>query len=54
MNKMEYSKPAIKVKRLIVRTYFMAGSTGATVPGFTFAKYANSVVLEEDEDDVDE
>ena len=54
MNKMEYSKPAIKVKQLIVRTYFLAGSTGATVPGFTFAKYANSVVLEEDEDEEDE
>lgn len=55
MNKMEYSKPAIKVKQLTMRTYFMAGSTGASVSGFTWgAKYANSVVLEEDEDEEDE
>ena len=54
MNKMEYSKPAIKGKQLIVRTYFMAGSTGAAVPGFSWAKYTNAVVLEEDEDEEDE
>ena len=51
---MKYSKPAIKVKQLTMRTYFMAGSTGASVSGFTWAKYANSVVLEEDEDEEDE
>ena len=54
MNKMEYSKPAIKVKQLTMRTYLLAGSTGATVPGFSWAKYTNAVVLEEDEDEVDE
>ena len=54
MKKNEYSKPAIKVKQLTMRTYFMAGSTGATVPGFSWAKYTNAVVLEEDEDEEDE
>ena len=54
MKKKKYSYPAIKVKQLIVRTYFMAGSTGATVPGFSWAKYTNAVVLEEDEDEEDE
>ena len=54
MKKNEYSKPAIKVKRLKIRTYLLAGSTGAAVPGFSWAKYTNAVVLEEDEDEEDE
>ena len=54
MKKNEYSKPAIKVKRLKIRTYLLAGSTDATVPGFTWAKYTNPIVLEEDEEDIDE
>ena len=54
MKKNEYSKPAIKVKQLTMRTYLLAGSTGAAVPGFSWAKYTNAVVLEEDEDEEDE
>lgn len=54
MKKNEYSKPAIKVKRLKIRSYLLAGSTGAAVPGFSWAKYTNAVVLEEDEDEEDE
>ena len=54
MKKKKYSYPAIKVKRLRMRTYLMAGSTQATVPGYSWAKYTNSAFIEEDEEDIDE
>ena len=54
MKKKKYSYPAIKVKHLMMRTYLMAGSTQATVPGYSWAKYTNSAFIEEDEEDIDE
>lgn len=54
MKKKKYSYPAIKVKHLRIRTYLMAGSTQATVPGYSWAKYTNSAFIEEDEEDIDE
>lgn len=54
MKKKKYSYPAIKVKHLRIRTYLMAGSTQATVPGISWAKYTNSAFIEEDEEDIDE
>ena len=52
MNKIEYLKPAIKVKRLRMRTYLMAasGTPSATIPGVTWAKQSDSFVYDEDED----
>lgn len=54
MKKKKYSYPAIKVKHLRIRTYLMAGSTQATVPGYSWAKYTNSAFIEEYEEDIDE
>ena len=54
MKKKKYSYPAIKVKHLRMRTYLMAGSTQATVPGYSWAKYTNSAFIEEYEEDIDE
>ena len=54
MKKKKYSYPAIKVKHLRMRTYLMAGSTQATVPGISWAKYTNSAFIEEDEEYIDE
>lgn len=51
MNKKEYSQPAIKVKPLRIRTHFMAGSTDATVPGFTWAKRTSFSFYDDDEED---
>ena len=51
INKKEYSQPAIKVKPLRIRTHFMAGSTDATVPGFTWAKRTSFSFYDDEEDE---
>jgi hypothetical protein len=52
MNKIEYLKPAIEIKRLRICSYLMAGSgtPSATIPGVTWAKQSDSFVYDEDED----